>query len=321
MDSSPVIDALQYANWSETVFREMRAGGVDVVHATIAYHEGFRGAVSNLCDWQRRFDEFSDLIAPATSVADITSARTDGKTAILFGFQTPAPIEADLDLLGVWKRLGLSFMQLTYNNQSLLASGCFEAEDSGVTRMGREAIAEMNRLGIALDMSHAGERSTLEAISLSERPVAVTHANPASWHKSPRNLSEDVISALADSGGMLGFSLYPHHLVGGSECTLAAFCEMVARTADRHGAHCLGIGSDLCQGQPDSIVAWMRNGRWSRSRPTAVFPPQPIWFRSNLDFAGIASGLGGAGFSADEVAGIMGGNWMRHLGNVLEPAP
>ena len=81
-------------------------------------------------------------------------------------------------------------MQLTYNNQSLLGSGCYEAEDSGITRMGREVIAEMNRVGMAIDMSHSGERSTLEAIDLSARPIAITHANPASWHKVPRNKSD-----------------------------------------------------------------------------------------------------------------------------------
>jgi membrane dipeptidase len=97
--------------------------------------------------------------------------------------------------------LGLRFMQLSYNNQSLLATGCYEAEDPGLTRMGREVVAEMNRVGLVVDMSHSAERSTLEAIEVSARPIAITHANPASWHPARRNKSDTVLRALAESGG------------------------------------------------------------------------------------------------------------------------
>ncbi len=97
-------------------------------------------------------------------------------------------------------------------------------------------------------------------------PLPQHHANPAGWHPALRNKPDRVLDALAQSGGMLGFSLYPHHLKGGSDCTLAAFCEMVARTAERMGTDRLGIGSDLCQDQPDSVVDWMRAGRWTKRR-------------------------------------------------------
>ena len=214
--------------------------------------------------------------------------------------------------------LGLRFMQLSYNNQSLLATGCYEAEDPGITRMGREVIAEMNRVGLVVDMSHSAERSTLEAMELSARPIAITHANPASWHPAKRNKSDRVLRALAESGGMLGFSLYPHHLRGGSDCTLQDFCEMVARTAETMGVERLGIGSDLCQDQPDSVVEWMRVGRWTKkvdygegSADAPGFPPQPDFFRDNRDFRRLREGLHAAGFDAGEVEAILGGNWLR----------
>ncbi len=131
--------------------------------------------------------------------------------------------------------------------------------------MGRDVVAEMNRVGLVVDMSHSGERSTLEAIEHSSRPIAITHANPASWHPALRNKSDTVLRALGESGGMLGFSVYPHHLKGGSACTLQDFCDMIARTADLMGIDQIGIGTDLCQDQPDSIVEWMRVGRWTKS--------------------------------------------------------
>jgi len=312
-----LIDGLQYCNWSEKIFRELRAGGITAIHVTICYHENFRETIANIGQWNRWFQDFPDLICPARTADDVRRAKREGRTAVIFGFQNPAPIEDDLSLVEIWHQFGVRFMQLSYNNQSLLATGCYEAEDPGITRMGREVIREMNRVGLVIDMSHSAERSTLEAIDLSSRPIAITHANPSSWHDVPRNKSDTVLKALAGRGGMLGFSLYPLHLKGGSGCTIRSFCEMAARTAELMGVRHLGIGSDLCQDQPDSVVEWMRVGRWTRDNRgaagplgAAVFPPQPDWFRNNTQFAGIADGLAEVGFSASEIDGIMGGNWL-----------
>lgn len=322
----PLIDALQYANWSQKIFRQMRAGRVDAVHVTIAYHENFRETVANIERWNRWFEDFPDLIMPGRTGDDVRRARNEGRTAIFFGFQNPSPIEDDIGLVEVCHALGARFMQLTYNNQSLLATGCYEAEDTGITRFGRQVISEMNRVGLVIDMSHSGERSTLQAIDISARPIAITHANPAWWHPARRNKSDDVLRALADSGGMVGFSLYPHHLKGGPECTLQSFCQMIAAAAERYGVDHLGIGSDLCQDQPDTVVAWMRNGRWSKamdygegSPDQAGFPQQPPWFTNNRDLGNIATGLAEVGFDDKEVGAIMGGNWLRFFDRSFAP--
>ena len=324
---TPVIDALQYANWSEKIFRQMRAGGVDAVHVTITYHENFRETVLNIEAWNRWFERYPELIFQGHTSEDLNRARQTGRTAIFFGSQNPSCIEDDIGLVEVLHRLGLRFMQLTYNNQSLLASGCYEAEDTGLTRMGREVVAEMNRVGLVVDMSHSGERSTLDAIEHSTRPIAITHANPAVWHPALRNKSDRVLRALAESGGMLGFSIYPHHLKGGSGCTLQDFCDMIARTAETYGVAHLGIGTDLCQDQPDSVVEWMRRGRWTKaadygegSADAPGFPPMPEWFGGNADFPNIVRGLRAAGFSADDTAALMGGNWARFFRESFGPA-
>jgi microsomal dipeptidase-like Zn-dependent dipeptidase len=313
-----LIDGLQYSNWSEEVFQQLREGGVDAVHVTLVYHETFRETVARIERWNRWFEQWPNLIFQGFSAEDIKTARATGRTAIFFGSQNPSCIEDDIGLVEVLHRLGLRFMQLTYNNQSLLATGCYEAEDTGLTRMGREVVTEMNRVGMVVDMSHSGERSTLSALEHSVRPIAITHANPAIWHAARRNKSETVIGALAQTGGMLGFSLYPHHLKGGTACQLDDFCTMIARTAERFGTHFLGIGTDLCQNQPDSVVEWMRAGRWTKSvdygegsKDAPGFPDMPSWFRDNRDFGNLSTGLRAVGFSGDEVAAIMGGNWER----------
>ncbi len=313
-----IIDNLQYANWSEKIFRQMREGGVDAVHVTISYHENFRETVLNFEQWNRWFEQYPDLIMKGLWAEDIDRARETGRTAIFFGFQNPSPIEDDIGLVEIVHSLGARFMQLTYNNQSLLATGCYEKEDTGITRMGRQVIKEMNRVGLVVDMSHSADRSTIEAAEISERPIAITHANPHAWHTALRNKRHEVLKAVTDAGGMLGFSLYPHHLKNKSDCTLQSFCEMIARAADSYGVHNLGIGSDLCQDQPDSVVEWMRVGRWSKeidygegSASAPGFPPMPSWFQDNRDFGNIAEGLAQTGLSQSEVNGIMGENWHR----------
>ena len=321
-----LIDNLQYANWSEKIFRQMQEGGVNAVHVTIAYHETFRETVANIEIWNRWFERFPELIFQGRTSDDVRRAKTEGRTAIFFGFQNPSPIEDDIGLIEIWHSLGARFMQLTYNNQSLLATGCYEANDTGITRMGRQVIKEMNRVGLVIDMSHSAERSTLDAIEISERPIAITHANPAFWHPARRNKSDDVLRALGQSGGMLGFSMYPHHLKNKSDCTLASFCEMIARTADLMGIDNIGLGSDLCQDQPDSVVEWMRVGRWSKeidygegSASDPGFPPMPDWFGDNRHFGNIADGLMAHGFSRADTAAVMGENWLRFYDKNFSP--
>ncbi|MDD9923265.1 MAG: membrane dipeptidase [Boseongicola sp.] len=320
------IDGLQYANWSEKIFRQMREGGVDAVHVTISYHENFRETVLNFEAWNRWFEQFPHLIMKGTTASDIDTARATGRTAIFFGFQNPSPIEDDIGLVEIVHTLGARFMQLTYNNQSLLATGCYEDEDPGITRMGRQVIKEMNRVGLVVDMSHSADRSTIEAAEISERPIAITHANPHEWHPARRNKRSDVIRAVTENGGMLGFSLYPHHLKDGSDCTLQSFCEAIARTADTYGIDHLGIGSDLCQDQPDSVVEWMRVGRWSKeidygegSAAAPGFPPMPSWFQDNRDFGNIEAGLRKVGMNDEDVAKVMGGNWYRFFRDNFGP--
>jgi microsomal dipeptidase-like Zn-dependent dipeptidase len=310
------IDNLQYCNWSRKIFEINRSAGLDAVHVTIVYHEDFDELQLEIKKWEKLFHENSDLIFLGKNFQDIDKANKENKTAIFFGFQNCSPIEDDINLVEKVHQLGCRFMQLTYNNQSLLATGCYEKVDSGVTNFGREVIREMNRVGLVVDMSHSAEKSTLDAIEFSEKPIAITHANPSFWHPAKRNKSSDLLKTLSDSGGMLGLSLYPHHLKDNTNCTLDSFCEMVAKTAEIMDVKKIGIGSDLCLDHPDTVVEWMRNGSWSKSKNYGEgsknkpgFPKQPDWFLDARGFSNIEKGLKKAGFSDTETHGILGNNW------------
>ena len=310
------IDNLQYCNWSRKIFEINRSAGLDAVHVTIVYHEDFDELQLEIKKWEKFFHENSDLIFPGRNFQDIDRANKEKKTAIFFGFQNCSPIEDDINLVEKVHELGCRFMQLTYNNQSLLATGCYEKVDSGVTNFGREVIREMNRVGLVIDMSHSAEKSTLDAIEFSEKPIAITHANPSFWHPAKRNKSSDLLKVLSDSGGMLGLSLYPHHLKDNTNCTLDSFCEMVAKTVEIMNVNKIGIGSDLCLDHPDTVVEWMRNGSRSKSKNYGEgsknkpgFPKQPDWFLDAGGFSNIEKGLKKVGFSDTETHGILGNNW------------
>jgi len=310
------IDNLQYCNWSREIFQINNEARLDAVHVTIAYHEDFDEVKKNVEIWNKHFQEYKNLIIHGKTFQDIERAHQEKKTAIFFGFQNCSPIEDDIGLVESVHKMGARFMQLTYNNQSLLATGCYEKTDSGVTRMGKEVIKEMNRLGVVIDMSHSAEKSTLDAIELSSKPIAITHANPSFWFAAKRNKSNEVLKELAKSEGMLGLSLYPHHLKDTSNCTLESFCEMAAQTAELMGIKHIGIGSDLCLKQPNNVVEWMRNGTWTKTKDYGEgsssnphFPKQPNWFEDARGFNNLKKGLKKVGFQETEVNDILGNNW------------
>ena len=312
------IDNLQYCNWEREIFEINHEAGLNAVHVTVVYHEDFDEFLKRTSEWNKHFEENSDLIFLGKSYKDIEKAKLENKTAIFFGFQNCSPIENDINLVEKVHEHGCLFMQLTYNNQSLLATGCYEKNDSGVTNFGREAIKEMNRVGIVIDMSHSAEKSTLDAIEISEKPIAITHANPSFWYNVKRNKSNELLKTLSESGGMLGLSLYPHHLRDNTNCTLESFCEMTAKTAELMGVKNIGIGSDLCLNQPDSVVEWMRNGTWTKiknygegSKVKPGFPKQPDWFIDSRGFKNLESGLKKIGFNEEEINGILGNNWFN----------
>jgi len=312
------IDNLQYCKWNREVFKINREAELDAVHVTVVYHEDYDEFLKRIEEWKNHFKENSDLIFHGKNYKDIEKANKENKTAIFFGFQNCSPIEDNIDLVEKIHEHGCRFMQLTYNNQSLLATGCYEKNDSGVTNFGREVIKEMNRVGIVIDMSHSAEKSTFDAIDISEKPIAITHANPLFWHSAKRNKSSELLKVLSESGGMLGLSLYPHHLKEGTNCSLESFCEMTARLSEIMNLEKIGIGSDLCLNQPDNVVEWMRNGTWTKTKNFGEgtknkpgFPKQPSWFKDARGFSNLKEGLLKAGFNENEVNGILGNNWFN----------
>ena len=320
-DTAPVVDGLQINNWDRTVLEELRLGGVNAVNATCAVWEGPREALAAIGDWLTLQRENSDIVRLATTTDDIHAARTAGQVAVLLGFQNTSPFADDYRLVEIFARLGVRIAQLTYNIQNLVGGSCYEPEDSGLTRFGKIIVSEMNRVGMLIDLSHVGERTSLDAVHASALPVAITHANPSWFHDSPRNKSDHLIEAVAKRDGVIGCCLYPNTLAGGHNATLEEFCAMVSRLIDTVGLDHVAIGSDCTRNWGQDFVGWLRNGRWHPPGPPEQaprWPRWPEWFSGPSHFPVLTDGLCAVGLADAEIEALLGGNWMRLFDRVFE---
>jgi membrane dipeptidase len=313
----PVIDGIEINNWDRPMLEQLRAGGLSGVHATVAVWEDARRTLDRLIRWQQLFRAHGDLVRPATGAADIRAAHEEGRTAVLLGFQNTAPLEDDPGLVELFHRLGIRIVQLTYNAQNMAGGSCYDPEDGGLTAYGRVLLAEMNRVGILVDCSHVGDRTTREAIDASTGPIAITHANPRWFCDSPRNKPDHVIEALTQRGGVLGVTLYPH-FIGGPQTELATFCAMVVKLAGQIGIEHVAVGSDLACGWSDEDLVRLRHGKLKLDPPAARWPQWQPWFRSAADFPRLQEGLSAAGLSDRETAAVLGGNWLRLYSDVFD---
>ena len=317
-----IIDGLQYCNWNRDLFEDFWKGGLTAVHATVVYWENTEESFQKLEEWDDRFTKNKDIICHAKNTQDILEAKKNKKIAIIFGFQNSAPIANDIFLVEKFFSKGLRFMQLTYNNQTALAGGCYEPHDSGVSRFGHSVIEEMNRLGMIVDLSHAGKQTCMDAIKSSSKPVAISHANPLFFHNSVRNIDDEILRALAKKEGFIGLSLYPYHLKNYDKCKLEDFCVMIHQLVNMIGIDHIGIGSDLCNNWSDDVVVWMRNGRWTKKldygeskTKSITWPKQPSWFEKGSDIINIYKGLIRSGMHEKNIFKILGSNWLDFMKN------
>ena len=317
-----LIDGLEYCNWNRELFENAHQAGLTAIHATLVYWENTEESFEKIRIWNNLFNEHNDIIVHAKTSKDILKAKQDKKVAIIFGFQNSAPIANDIFLVEKFFEKGLRFMQLTYNNQTPLAGGCFEPKDSGVSRFGKAVIEEMNRLGMIVDLSHAGKQTCIEAIEFSNKPVAISHANPTFFHKSIRNIDDDVLKQLANKNGFIGLSLYPYHLKNLGECTAEEFCSMIKELINLIGEDNIGIGSDLCLNWPDDVVMWMRNGNWTKKIDygeskdnNPKWPKLPAWYKQPSDLKNLFKTMCKNNISEKVAAKIVGENWFNFMKN------
>lgn len=321
-DESVVIDGLNVSNWdSPKVFESLRAGGVTAINATIATWENYLETMDAIGAWGPRFDRHRDTVSPVTTTEDILTAKREGKTGVILGFQNASPIENRLERLALFHGLGVRIIQVTYHERNLLGNGCYERRDDGLSSFGIDAVREMNRLGILVDLSHVGERTTLETIEVSEKPVAVTHANSKAYYDVRRNKAEDAVKLLAGKGGVVGATCITSFLKTGPSSTLNDYVDAIDNLVELIGIDHVGIGTDFTQDQPESFWMYIASQQGTKY-PNAFTDPSRSWgvndpalypaeLQTPDDFPNLASALVGRGYTAEDTSKILGGNWLR----------
>ena len=315
-DESVVIDALNVSNWSSpAVFDSIHSGGVTAINATIAVWENYRQTLDHVAAWVGRFRTYQDTLAQVRTVSDIQRAKAEGRSGVILGWQNATPIENDLDRLALFHDLGVRIIQVTYNERNLLGNGCYERTDEGLSNFGVDAVKEMNRLGILIDLSHVGDRTTLETAELSEQPVACTHANARSFFDHPRNKTDEALKLIVDNGGVIGANAFPPFLRNGFQSTLRDYTDAIDDLVERVGVDHVGIGTDYTQDQPKDWYNWLFSQQGTKYKERPVAYPYPLVHPAGMEtpdtLSNVARELLDRGYGAEDVAKILGGNWLR----------
>jgi len=311
-----VIDGLNASHFpNPLVLERLHRGGVTAVNATIAAWHDPGETVNQIADIYQLYGEHGDLIMPAECVDDIYAAKERGRVGMILGFQDTAPMGDNLGLLAVYHRLGVRIIQLTYNFENRVGYGCQAPEDKGLTPFGREAVAEMNRLGILIDLSHCGPRTTLEAIELSEKPVAITHSNAANQFPHPRNKSDEAIKALAAAGGVIGALSFPAMLTANLPATVDDYLDAVGYLVELAGVDHVGLGPDFMEEMLPETVAAVLGGLPPEVVKQLQSMPPVQGFASVSEMPNVTRGLLER-YGEGDARKIMGGNWLRLYGEV-----
>jgi membrane dipeptidase len=311
-----IIDGLDTSKWgSESVYRELSQGGVTAINATIAIWDDYESTLATITKYLGWFNEFSDLIRPIKTVDDIHKAKTEQRTGIIFGWQNATPIGNDLTRLALFHELGVRIIQITYNERNLLGNGCYERTDDGLSNFGLAAVSEMNRLGILIDLSHVGDRTTLDAIETSNAPVAITHANARSHIDHPRNKTNEAINNLVERGGVIGANAFPMFLEDGFDSTLDHYIDAIDYLVQMVGINHVAVGTDFCTEQPRSFFEYIFASQGKTPAQNVPFTPEPYRhlknFESQSDWQNLAERLLVRNYSEADTRKILGENWLK----------
>ncbi|MCW5257549.1 membrane dipeptidase [Verminephrobacter aporrectodeae subsp. tuberculatae] len=311
-----IIDGLIISKWERAVFEDMRKGGLSAANCTVSVWEDFRGTVANIARMKQLIRANGDLLTLARSTADIEQAKKDGRTAIVLGFQNAHAFEDQLGHVEAFHDMGVRVVQLCYNTQNLIGTGCYE-RDGGLSGYGHEVVAEMNRVGIMVDLSHVGAKTSEEAILASKQPVTYSHCLPAGLKEHPRNKSDAQLRFIADHGGFIGVTMFPPFLQRGVNATVDDYVQALDYVINLVGEDCVGIGTDFTQGYGQDFFDWLTHDKGVNRRLTEFGPIQnPLGIRTIGEMPNLTAAMERARWPMPKITKVMGRNWLRVFAQV-----
>ncbi|MEN8582762.1 dipeptidase [Burkholderia sp. RS01] len=297
-------------HWSKN-FDQWIAGGATCCVVTVTSTESARDTMTALADLFKLLRDNGDRLVLATTTEEIRQAKVDEKLAVVIQFQGTHPIEYDSNLVELYGRLGVRIVQLTYNQRSAVGDGCEEPGNAGLSEFGHKIVGELNRLGIAVDLAHTGERTSLDAIETSTSPCIVSHSNCRSVHESKRNLSDKLIRAVTEKGGVIGLNGFPAFVNPKDAPTLDHLIDHMIHIDSMAGSGHVGLGLDYYQCGADKYEQFLSSGLW---HPDS-YPPPPWNFPAGIEDPStlhrLTDRLVERGYTDDEIRGVLGENWMR----------
>ena len=309
----PLAKDPKYVDW-------WREGGATAIAPTITGMAGnARTGFAMIGGWHKYVRERDDALL-VLQAADIERAKAEGKIGIILHCQGTAIIEDEIDLLDAYQAAGLRVVQLCYNRKNLIGDGSGERTDSGLSHFGIKVVERLNALNMVVDCAHTGERTSLDAVEASAAPVIISHANAYAVQDNARNISDDLIKAIAGSGGVVGTVGFPPFLAWEGQPSLDAFIDDIAYKADLVGIDHIGIGIDYYLGQhpvedDEAAMARYRQliaaGNWQPSE----YPPPPYKFPVGIEtprtLPKLTEGLVARGFAEEDIRKVLGLNWLR----------
>ena len=312
--------------WPDADFSRLNAYGCTAFCVTsFRPDETAGGAFDALADWWRIARSY-ESVAIALSAEDIREAKASGRAAIVLASQGGDCLGQNLHRLDMFHRLGLRVMIPVYNTRNSLGDGCWEPGNGGLSRLGKEWVSACNRLGVVIDLTHVGERASLDVMERSADPVLFSHSNPKSLVDSPRNITDEQIRLCVDAGGVIGLTNWgPLNFLPDmrERPKLDDFLRAVETVIDIGGVDSVGIGTDMSIGTyPDGDLIRGRT-KASGAGYAGIVEASP---RSRLryvkgfdDYSGIGAvieAMARRGYREGDIAKLLGGNFLRVFGRV-----
>lgn len=316
---SIIIDGLNASYFlNPAVFPRLRQGGVTAVNGTVAAWHNYAETVAMIDQLNALLSKHSDEFLIVRSSEDIQSAKASNRTGFIIGFQDTQPIEDDLANLERFYKMGVRIIQLTYNTPNRVGCGCMSPEDTGLTDFGRDVVREMNRLGILVDLSHTSQKTTLDAIAVSEKPVAFTHANPGKFCPIARNKSDALLKAVAETGGVIGAVVFPPMLNCQPTAQLDDYLTVIDYMVELVGIDHVALGPDFMEFMPLEIMEAVLKDVPAEMQHKLMEGGATEGFSTVAEFPNVTAGLLERGYKEVEVQKIMGLNWLRLYSEVWQ---
>ena len=291
----------------------LQSGGVTAVVVDAAWvDDDFGTAAKAVASWHRRVASMNNRARIIYSADDIRAARNLNQVGFILSFQSPSPVENELDLIDMWERLGIRVMELTYQTRNLVGDGCTERTDCGLSRFGEKLVRRLNECGIVVDLSHAGDLTAMEGAQISTQPVILSHTNARALCDSPRNATDELLTKVAQGGGVIGVSAYSAIVApGGGETgtTLAQYLDQVDYIVELVGHEHVGVGLDVGELRSPAELALLHG-----LVAGVGVPPKNRYveeLKTRTQVGQITAGLLDRGYDDAVIKGILGENLLR----------